>query len=669
VKDATTEAETIRRWWAQYPYANIGVATGPESGLFVLDVDPRSGGKESLSELERLHGPLPATVQSQTGGGGAHYLFQYPTDGTVIGNATSVAGFPGLDIKGDGGFIVVPPSIHATGARYEWVNPPDRGALAVAPDWLLSLLRRGGSPPTRNRPSPGEKVAEGGRNTHLHGLGRSMYARGAAAEAIQAALLAENTARCQPPLPEVEVERTAEKAATQPDRHDFRGAARPLATIPSPKASVWDSARAAPEFVTADDTDEDWLEHPIAARGSITEIFSPRGIGKTHFVHALAVRLARRDVRVLLLDRDNSRREIRRRLEGWGAGQDDASNLKVLTRDQAPPLTDREAWARFPVEEYDFVIIDALDSSAEGMGEKDSGKPSQAIASILDLAHRADGPAILVLGNTVKTGVHGRGCGVIEDRADICFEVRDATDLKPTGKKEWWKELPEAGAESWADRAKRRKRRATYRLAFVASKFRVGEEPEPFLREIDLSSSEWRERDVTEDVLRAVSDALATEIAATVAKRDKIGRQLAEQISQRCESGNPMLAEKDAVPFLTTQGLTRADARKVVQDGEKYGWRIRQDTHAPGRPCVLLPLSLTDTSCPSAETKAAETARETGARRDEVYAAVEPQSRCKSVSGEPLSHKGFLDGQFPPNEVRDDNSAAPRTLVDWKQVP
>ncbi len=202
-------------------------------------------------------------------------------------------------------------------------------------------------------------------------------------------------------------------------------------------------------------------------QGSITELFSPRGIGKTLVAHAFGVRLAEDGKSVLLLDRDNSNREIRRRLRGWGAER--AATLGVMTRDSVPPLTNAAAWKIFPFLDYDLVIIDSIDATTEGVGEKDSSKPSRAIAPILDIAHRADGPAILVLGNTVKSAKHGRGSGIVEDRADIVYEVRDATDLKPSGTKDWWHELPPAGAEDWGTRASRRKTRDRFKLAFLPS--------------------------------------------------------------------------------------------------------------------------------------------------------------------------------------------------------
>ena len=115
-QDASTDAETIRRWWRRWPSANVCIATGSTSGIVVLDVDPRHGGAESLETLEREHGPLPKTPTVLTGGGGLHHYFAHP--GKRVPNKVSV--FPGIDIRGDGGFVVAPPSRHVSGKEYSW---------------------------------------------------------------------------------------------------------------------------------------------------------------------------------------------------------------------------------------------------------------------------------------------------------------------------------------------------------------------------------------------------------------------------------------------------------------------------------------------------------------------------------------------------------------------
>src|SRR5262245_61965992 len=119
VHDASTDEAKIRRWWSTWENANIGIAPGKEAGFFVLDVDPRNDGDEALAFLEGKHGRLPETRAADTGGGGVHLLFKYPD--FPLKNSTEDMG-PGMDIKSDGGSIVVPPSVHVSGKRYRWRN-------------------------------------------------------------------------------------------------------------------------------------------------------------------------------------------------------------------------------------------------------------------------------------------------------------------------------------------------------------------------------------------------------------------------------------------------------------------------------------------------------------------------------------------------------------------
>ncbi len=107
---------------------------GRGHGFDVLDVDPKNGGDESLAALVAQHGPLPATVEASTGGGGRHFLFR--PDARVRCSAGRLG--HGLDVRGRGGYVVAPPSVHPSGCRYRWVvrDVP----LAPWPPWLLARI-------------------------------------------------------------------------------------------------------------------------------------------------------------------------------------------------------------------------------------------------------------------------------------------------------------------------------------------------------------------------------------------------------------------------------------------------------------------------------------------------------------------------------------------------
>jgi hypothetical protein len=147
LKDASADPATIRQWWTRWPAANVGLLTGA-CGI-VVDVDARHGGDKSLVELEAEYGPLPNTAKSQTGNGW-HLLFAHP--GGRIGNRSNVR--PGIDVRGNGGYVVAPPSLHASGNRYRWIVPPDN--LAPLPDWLLALIN-----PPKSESKPAATPAAG----------------------------------------------------------------------------------------------------------------------------------------------------------------------------------------------------------------------------------------------------------------------------------------------------------------------------------------------------------------------------------------------------------------------------------------------------------------------------------------------------------------------------
>jgi hypothetical protein len=140
LKDASTTPDTIKQWWRSMPYANIGLVTGAVSGVIVLDVDVRHGGDLSLSKLEQQHGALPVTWRFLTGGGGEHILFRHP--GGNVPNSAGKLG-SGLDVRGDGGYIVAPPSRHISGNYYavSEQHAPSTVPLAAAPPWLIELVQ------------------------------------------------------------------------------------------------------------------------------------------------------------------------------------------------------------------------------------------------------------------------------------------------------------------------------------------------------------------------------------------------------------------------------------------------------------------------------------------------------------------------------------------------
>lgn len=215
-KEATKDEKIIRAWWARWPNANIGVPAGPSSGLAILDVDQPLG-PTSLQAYIDLNGPIPDTLESITGGGGKQYFFRF------LEGFKNSAGNLGrnLDTRGEGGYVVVPPSIHPSLKAYEWELSSGPGtALADLPPWL----RPGSSPiiPTRIEggnlggifdaqvvmmKATGDPVEPGGRNVAAASLAGQYVAEGDSVQVVQAKLRAWNQTN-PVPLPDKELEHT-----------------------------------------------------------------------------------------------------------------------------------------------------------------------------------------------------------------------------------------------------------------------------------------------------------------------------------------------------------------------------------------------------------------------------------------------------------------------------
>ncbi|MGB8990066.1 MAG: bifunctional DNA primase/polymerase, partial [Candidatus Sulfotelmatobacter sp.] len=138
-RSASSDADVIRKWAERHGDCNWGVATGPESGVFAIDVDEEAG-EESFNSLVDEHGVWAETLAAITGRG-RHFYFDWPASGTIRCSAGKLG--TGVDVRGDGGYCVIPPSTHPSGARYEWTGKPQ---VAVAPDWLLRSITSAAQP-------------------------------------------------------------------------------------------------------------------------------------------------------------------------------------------------------------------------------------------------------------------------------------------------------------------------------------------------------------------------------------------------------------------------------------------------------------------------------------------------------------------------------------------
>ena len=168
LKDATILQIGVKEYWTHWPDANIGIST---DGLAVLDFDAEHGGLESKEKIITKYGPLPPTRVHKTGGGGEHWIYRQP-NGTPVRNTVKVLGFNGVDLRGSGGYIVAPPSDHASGKCYEIIS---EGPIAPCPDWLLMVNKPIGAI-LGNPVQPGQLIPRGEQNPWL--FKRASYYRG-----------------------------------------------------------------------------------------------------------------------------------------------------------------------------------------------------------------------------------------------------------------------------------------------------------------------------------------------------------------------------------------------------------------------------------------------------------------------------------------------------------
>jgi len=235
VKDATTDLSQIERWFGSDRVCNIGIAAGSASGLAVLDIDPKDNGDESIKQYS-----VPDTLEVITGSGGTHYYFADP-DGTT-GNSVGKLG-SGIDVRGNNGYVVAPPSLHLSGNEYRWRIDPNAKELAPVPSWLNAsgsrqeavgsrknadevpiaegkrndqtrsgLVSRTGTS-NINPNDDNEKIPEGTRNDKLCSVAGTMRRQGCDEAVIYTALIDINKRRCQPPVAFDELKRIAQSVS------------------------------------------------------------------------------------------------------------------------------------------------------------------------------------------------------------------------------------------------------------------------------------------------------------------------------------------------------------------------------------------------------------------------------------------------------------------------
>lgn len=213
--DASRDKIVVGEWWKRWPDANIGIATGSKSGGIIVidvDIDEDKGiyGDDTLREWEKENGQLPDTWMAVTGRGGNHYYYKSKRK---IKNSTGI--YPGIDIRGEGGYVIAPPSVHQNGTQYQWENDPEEYELKEVDEQVLKFLNKTGEEIKREKFVLPEVIANGTRNNTLYKYGCSLQSQGVSDEEILLALQDANT-RCTEPLKDEEIKTLYESATSKP---------------------------------------------------------------------------------------------------------------------------------------------------------------------------------------------------------------------------------------------------------------------------------------------------------------------------------------------------------------------------------------------------------------------------------------------------------------------
>ena len=446
LKDATTDADAIRVWWSRWPHANVLIRTGMvgDRCLVALDIDPRHNGDESLARLIVEHGAFPETPMCCTGGGGQHIFMWSPR---AVPNSAGKAGDgrfgEGVDVRGEGGYVIAAPSRHESGRTYEWdagAHPADV-ALAEAPSWFVNLAGWSKKRLEVGDENAAERYIVGGRNEALTKLAGAMRRVGAGLKRITDALLDENDEKCHPPLDPAEVKKIARSVVKYPPGDPTAPGIDPFSML-----TAADLATELPPVP--------WVVRALGiAPGAVTIVGGLGFGGKTMTMQALALAVASgrklwghldaSQGRAVHLDYEQGRRLTQERYQRLARGmrvdlatlEPSAFALACLPRETLDKPTSEDHVVRI-CEGAKIAIVDAFRGAFPSAKENDS--ESRKFLDMLQQASERTGCAMIVIAHSRKTTDESgdvrsslRGSGALFDAAQTVYML-DGAKKKPT---------------------------------------------------------------------------------------------------------------------------------------------------------------------------------------------------------------------------------------------
>jgi hypothetical protein len=438
-----TERE-IRDWFGSWPDANLAIVTGEQSGVVVLDADT----PEAIASVE-AQGEVGGAPSQRTGKG-RHWFFEHPrrhvkTQAGQLG--------PGIDIRGDGGIVVVAPSVHQSGRRYEWVTPPSDAPLPQMPVWLMAKLDELDKKPGRGDAGPPSLesrvsldleaivggIDEGCRNDTAYRYASRLRGKACDLNDARMAMLG-FASRCKPPMETAEVldivERVWEKYPAGEPVLDLRAFERD----DDDSAGASHETREPYQFVDAaeldDEPDFDWMVPGVLAPGLLTILGGQAKDGKSTWMAALIGAMQRGepfmdletkpvDGVVLLTEEPAASLKEKRDRFGWQAGRTSIMHRGTVGVKPAITAAVDSALARAEQTGATVLIVDSLmywGGVSDAGGENDSATMQKVMHELVTAAGR--GLAVLVIHHSSKDGESLRGSGAIAANVDIILTLK-----------------------------------------------------------------------------------------------------------------------------------------------------------------------------------------------------------------------------------------------------
>jgi hypothetical protein len=498
-KDATTDLEQIKTWWGQWPEANLAIPTGLPSGLLVMDFDPRDGAPSDREGCAQVIGGIPdEAAEVITGGGGRHIYFQYNPTLFPRGTPEKIAN--GVEVKAAGDYVIVAPSRHKSGKRYEWDGMEGRNHLLTLPLPPAALIEKINTAVLRKNTPPAEerKWGTGERNHQLTRIAGAMRRYGMTAAAIEPALQEANRNQCDPPLGDAEVREISQNISRYPPSQvapDYRireelshsnGARLALVRPTSPVAGERGSETpGADELFSKEYQDVPSLIGKILYHG-VNLLLAPPKLGKSYWALQACLNLidgtpfmghfeVPNKLRVLYVDLEGYEKRAADRLNQLGEKSANANNLRFKFRHSLDdwPKNLEQIEAEIQKCKSELVIFDTLLALLMGPGAsgKDFVRTDYAnIVKIREICARNNASALVVshakknAGGMAATdvGIHSTGTTASVDNiitlaraknGNVTFEVlpRDGEPgeyeirLDPDGNQGWY--IVGSGAE------------------------------------------------------------------------------------------------------------------------------------------------------------------------------------------------------------------------------